>query len=69
MRDGHRDSEHESKAQILENYLNIAFFGENSYGIQTAAQTYFGKNASELTCRSRRCWSACCAPQRSTTRS
>ena len=38
----------ESKQQILENYLNIAFFGENSYGIQTAAQTYFGKSASQL---------------------
>ena len=40
---------HESKAQILDNYLNIAFFGENSYGIQTAAQTYFNKPASQLT--------------------
>ncbi len=38
----------ESKQQILANYLNIAFFGENSYGIQTAAQTYFGKNTSQL---------------------
>jgi membrane peptidoglycan carboxypeptidase len=38
----------ESKQQILENYLNIAFFGENSYSIQTAAQTYFGKNAKDL---------------------
>jgi membrane peptidoglycan carboxypeptidase len=39
----------ESKAQILQNYLNIAFFGENSYSIQTAAQTFFGKNVSQLT--------------------
>jgi membrane peptidoglycan carboxypeptidase len=39
---------HESKAQILDNYLNIAFFGENSYGIQVAAETYFGKPASDL---------------------
>lgn len=37
-----------SKQQILQNYLNIAFFGENSYGIQTAAKTYFNKNASQL---------------------
>jgi membrane peptidoglycan carboxypeptidase len=37
-----------SKDQILEKYLNIAFFGENSYGIQTAAQTYFGVPASNL---------------------
>jgi len=38
-----------SKKQILDDYLNIAFFGENSYGIQTAAQTYFGVPASKLT--------------------
>ena len=40
---------HESKQQILDNYLNIAFFGEHSYGIQTAAETYFSKPASQLT--------------------
>ncbi len=39
---------HESKQMILENYLNIAFFGEHSYGIQTAAETYFNKPASQL---------------------
>ncbi|MBN9620362.1 MAG: transglycosylase domain-containing protein, partial [Actinobacteria bacterium] len=39
----------ESKATILDNYLNIAFFGENSYGIQTAAETYFGVPAKKLT--------------------
>ncbi|MEO9140399.1 MAG: penicillin-binding protein [Jatrophihabitans sp.] len=39
----------ESKDTILQNYLNIAFFGENSYGIQTAARTYFNKPASKLT--------------------
>lgn len=38
-----------SKKQILDDYLNIAFFGENSYGIQTAAQTYFRTSASKLT--------------------
>ncbi|MDQ6850503.1 MAG: transglycosylase domain-containing protein [Actinomycetota bacterium] len=43
------NTEHESKAAILDNYLNIAFFGENSYGIETAAQTYFGKHARALT--------------------
>ncbi|MDT4936805.1 MAG: hypothetical protein QOG80_476, partial [Pseudonocardiales bacterium] len=42
-------TKHESKDTILDNYLNIAFFGENSYGIETAAQTYFGKPASKLT--------------------
>jgi membrane peptidoglycan carboxypeptidase len=40
---------HESKQSILDNYLNIAFFGEHSYGIQTAAETYFNKPASKLT--------------------
>jgi membrane peptidoglycan carboxypeptidase len=43
------NTKHESKDEILDNYLNIAFFGENSYGIQTAAQTFFGKDASKLT--------------------
>jgi len=40
---------HYTKAQILDGYLNIAFFGENSYGIQTAARTYFGVTAAQLT--------------------
>lgn len=39
----------ESKDEILDNYLNIAFFGENSYGIQIAAETYFNKAAKDLT--------------------
>jgi membrane peptidoglycan carboxypeptidase len=42
------NTEHESKDQILDNYLNIAFFGENSYGIETAAETYFNKHAAKL---------------------
>jgi membrane peptidoglycan carboxypeptidase len=40
---------HESKSTILDNYLNIAFFGEHSYGIETAAETYFNKPAAKLT--------------------
>jgi membrane peptidoglycan carboxypeptidase len=43
------NTEHESKDQILTNYLNIAFFGENAYGIETAAQTYFNKPVNRLT--------------------
>ncbi|HLY32972.1 MAG TPA: transglycosylase domain-containing protein [Jatrophihabitantaceae bacterium] len=43
------NTKHESKDTILDNYLNIAFFGENAYGIQTAAETYFNKPASKLT--------------------
>jgi membrane peptidoglycan carboxypeptidase len=38
-----------TKKQILEGYLNIAFFGENSYGIQRAAQTFFNTSADKLT--------------------
>jgi membrane peptidoglycan carboxypeptidase len=44
------DIEHQyGKSQILEKYLNIAFFGENAYGIATAARTYFGKPVADLT--------------------
>jgi len=39
----------ESKDQILLNYLNIAFFGENSYGIGTAAKNFFGVPVDQLT--------------------
>jgi penicillin-binding protein 2A len=38
-----------SKKQILEMYLNYIYYGEGAYGIQRAAQIYFGKDASELT--------------------
>jgi membrane peptidoglycan carboxypeptidase len=37
-----------TKPEILEKYLNIAFFGEGAYGIQTAAQTFFGVDAIRL---------------------
>ncbi len=38
-----------TKDEILEMYLNNTFFGEGAYGIQAAAQTFFGKDVSELT--------------------
>ncbi len=38
-----------SKDEILERYLNQIYFGEGAWGIQRAAQIYFGKDVSELT--------------------
>ena len=38
-----------SKDQILENYLNTIYFGRGAYGIEAAANTYFGVHASQLT--------------------
>lgn len=37
-----------SKNEILEMYLNQIYFGQGAYGIETAAQTYFGKSAHQL---------------------
>ncbi|MEN8113524.1 MAG: transglycosylase domain-containing protein [Actinomycetota bacterium] len=38
-----------TKDQILEFYANSVFFGSNAYGVQAAAQEYFGKDLDELT--------------------
>ena len=40
-----------SKDQILENYLNTIYLGENYYGVKVAAKGYFGKELGELTIR------------------
>ncbi|MEU1006815.1 transglycosylase domain-containing protein [Streptomyces sp. NPDC005890] len=37
-----------SKDQILEGYLNTSWFGRGSYGIQRAAQAYYGKDVGKL---------------------
>jgi penicillin-binding protein 1A len=37
-----------SKEQILELYVNRIYFGSGCYGIETASQAYFGKNAKQL---------------------
>lgn len=36
------------KNQILEMYLNQVYWGHNTYGAETAAQSYFGKSAADL---------------------
>ncbi len=38
-----------SKDEVLEMYLNEIYYGNLAYGIEAAANTYFGKSASELT--------------------
>jgi penicillin-binding protein 1A len=38
-----------SKDAILELYLNRVYFGSGAYGVEAAAQRYFGKNARNLT--------------------
>ena len=37
-----------SKDEILTRYLNTVYFGEGAYGVQAAAQRYFGVDAAEL---------------------
>ncbi|MFJ8827271.1 transglycosylase domain-containing protein [Streptomyces sp. NPDC102467] len=39
----------ESKDDILEGYLNTSYFGRNAYGLQAAAQAYYGADVEELT--------------------
>ncbi|MER5653664.1 transglycosylase domain-containing protein [Streptomyces sp. NPDC002131] len=38
-----------SKDDILEGYLNTSYYGRNAYGIQAAAQAYYGVDAQNLT--------------------
>ena len=38
-----------SKDDILTTYLNTVYFGEGAYGVEAAAETYFGIHANELT--------------------
>lgn len=42
-------AQHYNKSQILDLYLNEVFLGEHAYGIQAAAQAYFGVPAGQLT--------------------
>ena len=38
-----------TKTQILELYLNRVYFGSGAYGVEAAAQRYFGKSARQVT--------------------
>jgi membrane peptidoglycan carboxypeptidase len=38
-----------SKDELLTRYLNIVYFGQNSYGIEPAAKSFFGVDAAALT--------------------
>jgi len=38
-----------TKQEILALYLNVIFFGQRSYGVAAAAETYFGKQLNDLT--------------------
>lgn len=38
-----------TKEEVLEMYLNSIYFGEGAFGVQEAAEVYFGKSAAELT--------------------
>ena len=40
-----------SKAEILEKYLNLIYYGHGAYGIQNASRTFFNKDASALDLR------------------
>ncbi|MDO9557268.1 MAG: PBP1A family penicillin-binding protein [Coriobacteriia bacterium] len=37
------------KQEVLETYLNLVYFGDGAYGVESAAQHYFGKSVSALT--------------------
>ena len=37
-----------TKTQILEMYLNQVYWGHNTYGVETAAQSYFNKSSADL---------------------
>lgn len=43
-----RAHENYSNEELLETYFNIVYYGDGAYGIEAAAETYFGKTVSEL---------------------
>ena len=38
----------DSKDQIIANYLNTVYYGNNAYGVEAAAETYFNKSVEDL---------------------
>ena len=56
-----------SKDQILEMYLNRVYYGNQSYGVEAAAEGYFGKSVTTSTWRSRRSSPAWSSRHRNTT--
>jgi len=44
-----RIEQRHSKDEILELYLNTIYFGHGAYGVESAAQAYFGKSVEKLT--------------------
>lgn len=45
----HEIEEYYTKDKILEMYVNQVYFGSGAYGIESAAEMYFGKPATDLT--------------------
>jgi len=43
--------DHLTKEEILEHYLNAAYFGDGAYGVEAAARHYFSTTAADLTLR------------------
>ncbi len=39
----------DNKDKILQDYLNVIYFGRRAYGIETASETYFNKPVGDLT--------------------
>jgi penicillin-binding protein 1A len=40
---------YDAKDEILADYLNTVYFGNNAYGVEAAAETYFNKSVEDLT--------------------
>ena len=52
-----------TKDEILKRYLNIAYFGDQVYGVEAASRYYFSKAAKDLTLPRPPCSPAWCSPR------